>query len=100
MSNIIAGDPAPTNPTARTDWDAVGVTNRLILGILAGAERKPLFDAYRAQVRAEVMAEAIAAARSEYRLDDDSLNGDLTYNNGVSGALGAIIRLTEGGDQS
>lgn len=92
MSHIIAGDPAPTNPTARM----VGVTNRLILGILAGEERKPLLDAYRAEVRAEVLAEAIKAANAEYQPQD--LTAPRTpYNEGVSDAVSALYRLAKAG---
>jgi hypothetical protein len=52
-----------------------------------------LLDAY----RAEVLTEAVAAARAEYLTDDTGADEDAAYNQGVSDAIAAIGRLTEGG---
>jgi hypothetical protein len=47
--------------------------------------------------RAEVLAEAIEAARAEYLTDDTGTDEDAAYNDGVSDAIAAIGALTEGG---
>lgn len=53
-----------------------------------------LLDAH----RAEVLAEAIEAARSEYLTDGTGTDEDAAYNRGVSDTIAAIGALAEAGD--
>ncbi|MFG3476408.1 hypothetical protein ACGF3K_14250 [Streptomyces sp. NPDC047980] len=53
-----------------------------------------LIDAF----RAEVLAEAVEAARSEYLRDNTGTPEDEAYNQGVSDAVAAIGALVEGGE--
>ncbi|MFF8829271.1 hypothetical protein [Streptomyces sp. NPDC015131] len=69
------------------NWDAAGVTNRLILGILAGEERKPLLDAFRAQV----LREAIAAVEDPEQRRLTSVGSGLGYES----ALEVLRRLAD-----
>lgn len=57
------------------------------------AEAQALID----QLRAEVLAEAIEAARGEYLNDDTRTPEDEAYNQAVSDVVAAIGALTEGG---
>ncbi|MFG2748077.1 hypothetical protein [Streptomyces xanthophaeus] len=87
MSHIIAGDPAPTNPSAR---------ERLVAKVTFYSDRYEAdflaeLDAY----RAEVLAEAIEAAQSK-RLATALFAGDLGHNNGVADAVAAIGALAKG----
>lgn len=50
--------------------------------------------------RAEVLAEAVEAARSEYLTDRTGDPEDEAYNRGVADAVAAVGALTEGGDGS
>lgn len=47
--------------------------------------------------RAEILAEAIEAARGEYLAEPASTDDDEAYNRGVADAIAAIGALTEGG---
>lgn len=57
------------------------------------AKANALLDAY----RAEVLAEAIEAARTEYLTDGTATDEDNGYNNGITDAIAAIGALLEGG---
>lgn len=92
MSNIIAGDPAPTNPTAR------GRIHELLWQAVPGADdaeskqrANALLDAYRAEVLAEA-AKAVEAKRLSGA--SDVLVGQAA---GISDAVAAINGLLEGG---
>ncbi|MDX3588555.1 hypothetical protein [Streptomyces europaeiscabiei] len=54
-------------------------------------------QALMAQLRAEILAEAIEAARGEYLNDDTKTPEDEAYNQAVSDVVAAIGALTEGG---
>lgn len=77
-----------TTPTARENLaayaDRYGYTD----------EVTALLDAY----RAEVLAEAIEAARAEYLTDATGTDEDNAYNNGITDAVAAIDALTAGGE--
>lgn len=60
---------------------------------IGDATPEQLVDAYRAQV----LAEAVEAARSEHLNDDTGTAEDVAYNQGVDDAVAAIGALTEGG---
>lgn len=92
MSDIIAGSPAPTNPTERAE---------LLVMLLHGGAMSPKTAAYRidrfaAEVRAEVLAEALDAARSQQRPRSGWDSEELAaYNAGVAAAMTAISHLAE-----
>lgn len=93
MSHIIAGDPAPTNPeTAMDDLAAVlnaaGIAPHLAHVIARGIVSRH---------RAEVLAEAVKAAQCEMTTDGTGHPEDVAYDRGISDAVDAISRLTEGG---
>lgn len=88
MNHIMAGDPAPTNPTAREQ-----LFRRVAGAFIDEAKANGLLDAY----RAEVLAEAVEAARSEYLTDGTGTDEDNAYNNGITDAVAAIGALNEGG---
>lgn len=89
MSHIIAGDPAPTNPTRPG-------SARARLERCCGQPTPPELIADLDAFRAEVLAEAIEAARSEYLTDNTGTDEDNAYNNGITDAVAAIGSLTEG----
>ncbi|WP_327300434.1 hypothetical protein [Streptomyces goshikiensis] len=100
MSDIIAGDPAPTNPTfasrrSMTADDRLQVmirTDRGHMTVWSEPEVRDALDAF----RAEVLAEAISAASAEYE-PQDLLAVRSPYNEGVSDAVSALYRLRNGG---
>lgn len=86
----IAGDPAPTKPSARQSLiDYAAETRTVTADGLA-----PLLDAY----RAEVLAEAVDAARGEYLLDGSGTDDDKAYDQGVTDTIAAIGALLEAGE--
>lgn len=66
---------------------------RVVGAFVNEAKANALLDAY----HAEVLAEAIAAARSEYLTDGTGTDEDAAYNNGITDAVAAIGALLEGG---
>lgn len=58
-----------------------------------GGRFAELLDAY----RAEVLAEAVEAARSEYLTDNTGDEADEAYNRGVSDAVASVGKLAESG---
>ncbi|MFI5985116.1 hypothetical protein ACIBEA_30145 [Streptomyces sp. NPDC051555] len=87
MSSIIAGDPAPTNPTARAE-----------LLMLDGSDEWPAqVDRVLTRLRAEVLAEAIEAVLSE-RVTNALFGSDIAHNHGIADAVAAITRLFKAGE--
>lgn len=89
MSNIMPATSGDTNPTAR---------ERLVAKVTFHSDRYEAdfmaeLDAY----RAEILAEAIEAARSEYLTDATGTDEDNAYNNGITDAVAAIGALLERG---
>ena len=85
MNDIIAGDPAPTNPTAREE-----------LLLLDGSDEWPaVVDRILARHRAAVLAETIKAAQCEIVTDGTGHPEDVAYDQGIYDAVDAIRRLTE-----
>ncbi|MFF5778107.1 hypothetical protein ACFY7Y_14300 [Streptomyces virginiae] len=80
-----AGDPTPTNPTAREQ-----LFRRVAGAFVDETKANALLDAY----RAEVLAEAIEAAES--RLLRGSSDALVAHHAGVSDAIAAIRALTGG----
>lgn len=105
MSDIIAGSPAPTNPTAVTGVpELVNAINEIKALAREGGGSRAL-DLIGAIVkyaednsRARALNDAIEAARSEYMTDDTGTDEDAAYNNGVTDTIAAIGRLTDGGE--
>lgn len=92
MNHIIAGDPAPTNPTA-----AAGAVR-----ILSGAGLTPETAGMLARrivsaARREVLAEAIEAARSERLTDNTGTDVDNAYNQAVTDVIDALLALAVDG---
>lgn len=75
---------------ARNELVSYAATTRTV----TADDLAPLLDAY----RAEVLAEAIDAARGEYLLDGTGTDVDKAYDQGVSDAIAAIGALLEGGE--
>lgn len=88
MNDILAGDPAPTNPAARDRLFHLAITGDMVAEEGAAA----LLDAY----RAEILAEAIEAANAEYETQDVMAERS-PYNEGVFDAVSALYRLRNGG---
>lgn len=71
-----------------------------ILSLVCGEAREQGFQAGRRADRAEVLNEAIEAARSEYLNEDASTPEDEAYNQGVTDAIAAIGALLEAASSS
>jgi len=99
-----AGDPAPTNPTAPVEPSE---RDQLMFMMLHGGAATNSIAAWRVdrfasevreQARAEVLAEAIEAARGEYLTDNTGTDEVIAYNNGITDAVAAISALLDGGE--
>jgi hypothetical protein len=94
MNANLAGDPAPTNPATALDdllavFEAAGLAPDMADVIARG---------FLSRHRAEVLAEAVEAARAEYLTDGTGTDEDNAYNSGVTDAIAAIGALTEAGE--
>lgn len=99
MDNIIAGNPAPTNPQAESAVRSLmngGFNEQHAREIIARVQGEARERGYW-QGRSQALAEAIKAARSEYLTDSTGTDEDNAYNNGIADAVAAINMLTDGG---
>lgn len=83
MSNIIAGEPAPTNPTARE------TLHSRLFQFVGGATRDEMLDAYRAEV--------LANERATLRIEILTEVADLLMEADETAASLLVDRLLEGG---
>ncbi|MET9467388.1 hypothetical protein ABZY44_21795 [Streptomyces sp. NPDC006544] len=93
MSDIIAGDPAPTNPASSLD-DLLAVFE--VAGLSPNAAHV-VARGFLSRHRVEVLAEAVKAANAEYE-EQDAIAERSPYNEGVSDAVSALYRLIGGGE--
>ncbi|MEV6580191.1 hypothetical protein AB0M92_18735 [Streptomyces sp. NPDC051582] len=91
---VLPAESGNPNPTAREQLLSF-VSGTVVNGYFVSKKRaNALLDAY----RAEVVAEAIEAARSEYLTDATGTDEDNDYNNGITDAVAAIGALLEAGE--
>lgn len=99
MNDIIAGDPAPTNPQAEAAIRSLingGYTERIAREIIAHVGGEAQDRGYQ-RGRAQALAEAVNAARAK-RVANALFGGDIAYNNGITDAVAAIGALLEAGE--
>jgi hypothetical protein len=97
MSDIIAGDPAPTNPTDAIRADILAGLRIAEDGSVGDETPEELLYRYDVAKRAEVLAEAIEAARSEYLTDSTGESEDDSYNQAVTDVIAGIEAIADGG---
>lgn len=95
MSDIIAGDPAPTNPTAAIRDDILAGLRIADDGAIGDETPEALLDRYDAAKRLQILAECVDAARSALLSGESDIV--TAYNRGVTSAVDRLTALAAGG---